>query len=529
MKLAKVIFAASLFFSLSSWAQVFRLNRPLEVQIATEDEFAKKIQLRLFLDLDTLHPILEWETISPQGPEGHPIFIERVPGLDRIRQLAYMAREEWEFLLARESDYFDKVAVKIHQVANDGERFFRYAHVDREVFGPELGLVEDVSDLLWHLLDSDSKTLRAISEEDWGILQEFYQDFKDQIGTMVREQLNSPDSPVSISTLEGILDSPDGSPEKAQVLHRAVLEERADIVELLAREGVDVNAKNRYGETPLHMAAKINSPQVVETLLSLGADFGLADEQGNSPLMVAIYRGHTEAAELLILVSDVEQTDAKGRNALHVAADYNRIELISPLLARGADPDALRTDGDSRIETALMIAIRRGHRQFAEALIPHSDVNTIEFVDRKTSKTALYLAVEQEELKLANLLLESEADPNLVCHVGGFFSRDKETPLVLAARQGQLALVLALAPFSDVDTVELSESGERMGKTALFWAAEKGHLEIVDVLLEHGADTTVTYRVRTGFFRWTKLTPAGVARKNGHYEIARRIESGQGK
>ena len=54
-----------------------------------------------------------------------------------------------------------------------------------------------------------------------------------------------------------------------------------------------------------------------------------------------------------------------------------------------------------------------------------------------------------------------------------------------------------------------------MGESALYAASERGHLQVVSLLLEAGASKNVICG------RWTRLTPLGVASREGHTEIVR--------
>src|SRR4051812_28226768 len=57
------------------------------------------------------------------------------------------------------------------------------------------------------------------------------------------------------------------SPDGTTLLHWAVHQERADIVEALISAGADVNTKNRYGATPLLLAAITGNASITAALL----------------------------------------------------------------------------------------------------------------------------------------------------------------------------------------------------------------------------------------------------------------------
>ncbi len=70
-----------------------------------------------------------------------------------------------------------------------------------------------------------------------------------------------------------------------------------DIVRLLIEKGADVNAKNKYGGTPLHAA--IGSEQTVKLLLEHGADVNAKNNDAWTPLEVALLRGCPSTVQLL--------------------------------------------------------------------------------------------------------------------------------------------------------------------------------------------------------------------------------------
>ena len=73
-----------------------------------------------------------------------------------------------------------------------------------------------------------------------------------------------------------------------------------DVVQLLLDKGAEYDRTNRWGETPLNVAALCVRIDVVKVLLDAGADPNIANEDGTTPLERAISRtGCWEMVKLL--------------------------------------------------------------------------------------------------------------------------------------------------------------------------------------------------------------------------------------
>ena len=72
----------------------------------------------------------------------------------------------------------------------------------------------------------------------------------------------------------------------------------ANVCDLLDR-GVDVDARDRYGQTGLMLAAHAGYGDVVATLIDHRANLNITAKFGLSALMLAVIAGHTEIARLL--------------------------------------------------------------------------------------------------------------------------------------------------------------------------------------------------------------------------------------
>ena len=56
---------------------------------------------------------------------------------------------------------------------------------------------------------------------------------------------------------------------------------------VLLENGADVNIKDRYGRTPLHLIARAGDPAIAKLLMQKGARSNVRDQQGKTPLDIA--------------------------------------------------------------------------------------------------------------------------------------------------------------------------------------------------------------------------------------------------
>src|SRR5262245_6192839 len=80
----------------------------------------------------------------------------------------------------------------------------------------------------------------------------------------------------------------------------AVTRGDADAVRALLRDGADVDARDRHGQTGLMRAAHGGHTEVASVLLEHGAAPDVTAKYGLSALMLAVVGGHPETARLLV-------------------------------------------------------------------------------------------------------------------------------------------------------------------------------------------------------------------------------------
>ncbi len=74
-----------------------------------------------------------------------------------------------------------------------------------------------------------------------------------------------------------------------------------DTLKLLLSKGVNINSRDKRGETPLIAMLKTTAPinQTLMLLISSGGDVNARDAEGQTPLAIALQNRHTRAADLL--------------------------------------------------------------------------------------------------------------------------------------------------------------------------------------------------------------------------------------
>jgi cytohesin len=159
-----------------------------------------------------------------------------------------------------------------------------------------------------------------------------------------------------------------------------------------------------------------------------------------------------------------------GASALYAAADFADPGVTKSLLAAGADPNVALLSG----ETPVMAAARKGNVNTVRALLEGgADANAKE---KNGGQTALMWATAGGYSPVTEALVQHKADVNARSKTGS-------TALMFAAR-ADLASVRTLLNAGADPNLQIPD----WGGTALVIASTMGQPEIIDALLNKGAD-----------------------------------------
>ena len=200
----------------------------------------------------------------------------------------------------------------------------------------------------------------------------------------------------------------------------------------LIERGVNLNIRNKDGDTPLHFAVK-NDVQDIVGQLSYRRDvaFDARDRHGHTAFEAALILGHELCARHIIRNERLRPLNTEGDRAIHIAVKYGSYSSVKMLL--------------DRTNAAAVVRLTN-----------------------KAGNTALHLALDPRYPLLESildLLVSHRSDTNAKNARG-------DTPLLLGTRENAFERVEALLRHSGTVDVGIQDA---QGKTALELAVQNGN------------------------------------------------------
>lgn len=244
-----------------------------------------------------------------------------------------------------------------------------------------------------------------------------------------------------------------------------------DIVKYLVSIGANVTVTCDNGSTPIYIASQEGRTDVIDFLWRHGGTLETRFRRGFTPIYVASRNGHATSVEKLIeLGADVNSRDNDGSSPIYVASQNGHLEVVKALIKANAFPEYNFLSG----YTALYVACQNGHYKIAKQLLKTKRVGVDKIMPNGSSP--MYIACQNGYHKTVTLLLKYGADHNIKSN--GF------STLYVATHRGHYETVKVLLTKTDIDVNFCWESQPY----ALYTACQKGRMDIVELLVEHGAN-----------------------------------------
>ncbi|KAH8727644.1 ankyrin repeat-containing domain protein [Phaeosphaeriaceae sp. PMI808] len=267
------------------------------------------------------------------------------------------------------------------------------------------------------------------------------------------------------------------SAENFEEFYDAIVQGDIETIKVHKHLDMIVGRKRDNGETPLIIAITEDQFEIAKVLLESGAN--VHQQVGTRSPLVCAVMGLVRAPRFIQLLLDFGATlnTLSGPcqyNALHWAAEYGRIDAVDFLISQGMDMEKTCPTG----QTALLLAAENGHTHVANVLLAkgaelhHRSLN---------GGTALAWAVCNNHEETVIYLLKEGLDIN-DCDNSGLCA------LTAASSLGFIEIVnLLIEKGANVDC----RSAVPKGFTPVMAAAVAGHANVVQVLIEYGADLSI--------------------------------------
>ena len=264
----------------------------------------------------------------------------------------------------------------------------------------------------------------------------------------------------------------------ARLADAAMRQDMPTVRTLLAQK-VDVNALGSDGTPALHWIVRVDDVATARLLIGAGASATLTNRYGLTPLAIAAANGNAAMIGVLLDAgADPNAFDAAGETPLMSAARVGKADAVALLLDRGATVDLA---DNTYQQTALMVAVRENRPEVVKLLLSRgANVNAKTRVGRAPAWV------------LPNSVPGFGHGIGIVR--GGLPDRGSRppipggmTPLQYAARDGRLETVRILldagAGINDTDANAI---------TPLIAAITNNHPDVARFLIERGADIKAT-------------------------------------
>ncbi|XP_075985740.1 transient receptor potential cation channel subfamily A member 1-like [Anticarsia gemmatalis] len=293
----------------------------------------------------------------------------------------------------------------------------------------------------------------------------------------------------------------------------------SDTVSILAEGKCNLSLKNRRTlDSPLHTAVELNSIEAVRALTSVSVPVKWLNRAGLTPLHICVKKKLCDILQVLVNVKldetevpAVDVRDKDGRTVLHAAVLEGWVNGVAIALEAGASVMAK----DHNDETAIHLAAATGNLDILNLIVTVAkQVNAID-IKNSQKETPLFKAVMNGHTECVKRLLQEKA-----CIMN--FLPNEVTIFHVAAEKGNLEVLQVLLDHDYVLTRAMVNflTSDKNGFGPIHYAVQNNHPKCVKLLLSKNS-----YRClkSTPTGTYTGSTPLHIAAIYNNVEIAKII------
>mmetsp|Transcript_725 Transcript_725/g.1253 ORF Transcript_725/g.1253 Transcript_725/m.1253 type:complete len:449 (+) Transcript_725:335-1681(+) len=279
-----------------------------------------------------------------------------------------------------------------------------------------------------------------------------------------------------------------------------------------------------------YSACRAGNITSIEESIENGLSVSSRDSKGNTCIIIASGRGQTETVQYLLSKGANPEDSTQfgifeGKSCIGWASSQGRVETVELLINAGTDPNRAPEVGVFAGKTALMWASSQGRLEVVKALLAAGvDVDYTSSSGNFQGKSSLMWASSQGRMETVEALLEAGADVNAV-DVDGVSALMWAAGSEATGEEGHKKGIFERATKGHVRVVQLllqyganPDMRDKDGITATMFACYHGHVGAVQVLLNWGSNAD--YMSREG------KTALQLARNSGHADSAQAVLSG---
>lgn len=257
--------------------------------------------------------------------------------------------------------------------------------------------------------------------------------------------------------------------------HFAVLRHKMACFHKLLSFGAIPDPRDTFGNTPCHYAAEDGAIDILSVLIRQPIDLNAQDITLKTPLMKATRNGKIAAVRRLVDAGCALNVRDKNRDtALHFAARHGGAALVHVLVSSGSDVNMQNQWG----HTPLMEAVCYNNKDATARLLDAKcDVNLREY---KGGDSALHISVRKNYHVIIEQLLATGQLKYVYNYQGELANYDA------VANQKMETLRLFLRYNFDLDKPVKLEYDGTGGKTSIKIALERGHFELLRLMAHVG-------------------------------------------